>query len=419
MNIRTLAWRNIGRNRRRSVLSMTAIAVATMSIVILFSVLEGMKSDMAYNLTTFYTGEIRLRNDEFGKYEFLAPLHLSVDSLQSRLSAIEAMEAVASVAPRISVGGTVFRDDRRIPVQAVGVDLGREADFSSIRGLVVDGDLETITAWESGMGTGDADPRITPVLVGSRLLEELEIESGGQFTVVVRTAARGTNAMTFQAAAVVDFPVSGMNRTTFWAPLSRIQDLTLMPDGAGEILVKAAAGVDGDELTAALQEVNPDLEVQYWTSIDSMYSYMELASMAYNMIALVFFLLASTVIVNTTMMVIFERKREIGMLSAMGMPGRSQVRLFFTESLILSFLGALAGLLAGIGITLILGRTGIDLSSALEGVDMEVSQILIPTVNLNSSLLVFVFAIAVSAVTTWLPTRRISRIEPVSALKEE
>ena len=419
MNIRTIAWRNVGRNRRRSALSITAIAVATLSIVILFSILEGMKSDMKYNLTTFYSGEIRLRNAEYGEYEFLSPLHLSVDRIDSRLRGIDGMEGVASAVPRITAGGVVFRGDRRVPVQGVGGGFTREKHFSSIEDYVTAGDLTLITSWEHEARTDSSGPRITPVAVGSRLLEELGIGLGDQFTVLVRTARRGTNAMTFEPSVVVDFPVEELNRFVFWAPLGRIQHLTQMPDGALELLVKAADDVNGDELTELLQEENPDLEVQHWTSIESMYSYMEMASSVYNVIALIFFVLASTVIVNTTMMVIFERRREIGMLCAMGMRGRSLVRMFFTESLILSFFGALAGLIIGIVATLILGYVGIDLSSAMQGVDYEISPVLYPVINLRSSLVVFIFAIAVSAITTWIPTRRISRIEPIEALRED
>lgn len=415
----TIAWRNIGRNSRRSVLSSTAIAVATMAIVILFSFLEGIKTDLRQNLISFYTGEIRLRNAEYGEYEYLSPLHLFVDSVQTRLAGIERMPGVESAVPRLTVGGTVFQDERRTPVQITGVDFARENHFSSIEDYVTAGSIEAITNWETEFQNGTAESRLTPVAVGSRLLDELGLEFGEQFTVLVRTALRGTNAMTFKPVAVLDFPVSGLNGIALWAPLSRIQHLTLMPDGAGEILARTAGHADISRLVGALRQTNPDLEVQHWTSIETTYSIIETASLMYNFIAIFFFLLASTVIVNTTMMVIFERKREIGMLSAIGMPGKAIVRLFFTESLILSFFGALAGLLVGTGISLYLGRTGIDLSTAMEGMSYEMSSVMRPVVNFSSSLLVFVFSIAVSAVTTWIPTRRIARIQPVDALREE
>ena len=120
MNIGTIAWRNVGRNRRRSTLSIIAIAVATLSIVLLFSLLEGMKADLEHNLTTFYTGEVRLRHPEFGRYEHLSPLHLSVEDAYRVTREVEQVPGVGAAVPRLSVPGAVFRQDERVGLQAVG-----------------------------------------------------------------------------------------------------------------------------------------------------------------------------------------------------------------------------------------------------------------------------------------------------------
>jgi putative ABC transport system permease protein len=85
----------------------------------------------------------------------------------------------------------------------------------------------------------------------------------------------------------------------------------------------------------------------------------------------------------------------------------------------ISTIGAAIGTMVGIAITFVLGATGIDFTEAMAGVDMEISSVLYPVLNIRSTLLVFVFAVAVSGLTTWLPTRRISRIAPAVALREE
>lgn len=407
MNVLTLAWRNVGRNRRRSVLSITAIAVATLAIVVLFSLIEGMKRDMEYNLTTFYTGEIQIRNPEYGAYEHLHPLHLSVDDADDVVATTSSIPGVDATVARITVPGAVFDETKRIGVQAIGVDMEREERFS---------DLSTYIVAESD----DPPPeRVVPVVVGNGIPDRLDVDLGDTFTVVARTALRGTNAMTFSVAAVADFPVTGLNATAFWAPIDEIRRLARMPEQAMEILVKLddsrAAEAVQREISAAL----PTLEVRRFEEIETTYSFMELASAVYNVIALFFFLLASTVIVNTTMMVVFERRQEIGTLEAIGMSGGELVRIFFIEALILGALGAAVGLVGGIGVTAVLGRVGIDFSSAMEGVDFEMSPVLYPVLNLRSTVGAFFFAVVVSGVTSYIPTRRITRIEPVEALREE
>ncbi len=117
------------------------------------------------------------------------------------------------------------------------------------------------------------------------------------------------------------------------------------------------------------------------------------------------------------MMTIYERTREIGTIAAMGMEGSRIVRLFFLEALALGTIGSLAGVLAGIGIALPLSVTGLDLSAAMEGVDLEVSGTLRPALSLRSTLLVFVYAAAVAGLASLLPAARAARIRPVEALR--
>ena len=78
-NLPKLAFRNVFRNLRRSILSAVAIAVSALSIVMLFGLLDGMESDMANNLQSYYTGQVRIQNSDFEKYERYNPLHLGVD----------------------------------------------------------------------------------------------------------------------------------------------------------------------------------------------------------------------------------------------------------------------------------------------------------------------------------------------------
>lgn len=431
MTMIRMAWRNIGRNRRRTILSATAIAIATATIVILFSLLAGMKTDLSTNLIDFYTGEIRVRNSEYAKYDYLMPLHLSLPADTALLGELDALPEVSTAAPRLAVAGAVFRGERRIGIQAIGVDFDRERAYSSVQDYIVAGDVEELISWEAPEATDAgttraAGPVIVPVLVGSRLLDRLGIEFGDQFTLVARTALRGTNAMTFRAVAVADFPVAALNEIAFWAPLERIQRLAQMPGRTIEILIKTAPGTDAEEAVTAVAGTlrdagigDPPPEVVHWTGIDTSYRFILLAETVYNFVALFFFLLASTVIINTTMMVIFERTREIGTLAAMGMRPGAVIRLFFGESVIVGVIGAAAGTLLGLGVTLLLMKTGINFGDAMEGVDWEMSTILYPVINLKSSIGVFLYSIAVSAITSFLPTRRITRMEPVAALRDE
>ena len=134
-------------------------------------------------------------------------------------------------------------------------------------------------------------------------------------------------------------------------------------------------------------------------------------------IALFFFILGTTVIINTTMMVIFERLHEIGTIAALGMKPGEIVRLFFLEAFYISVISAFIGVLLGSALTLVLSRTGVDLSQMLQGVDLEVSAVIHPRLSLRSTVFVFFYSVAVSSLASFLPSRRAARIRPVEALR--
>ena len=196
-----------------------------------------------------------------------------------------------------------------------------------------------------------------------------------------------------------------------------------MDGAASEVLLKGAGGSTQElaETIAAFlgESERRELSVVPWTRISGGYSYLRTANIVYNIIALVFFLLASTVIISTTMMIIHERTREIGTLSAMGMHGRELVRLFFTESAYLGAIGSLTGVLIGVAITIPLSRIGIDFGSAMDMVEMDLSSVLYPELNVRSTVLVFFFGLAVAMVSTYPSARRAAKLRPVEALRAE
>lgn len=431
MKYTQIAIRNIGRNRRRSILSITATGIAMMSVVMLFSILSGMSSNLSENLIKYYTGEVRIRNARYEAYEHLQPLHLTVTDSESVIDTVEGVPGVEAVVQRVSTGGAVFMEDRRVGLMINGVDFEREAKYSDLEHILVAGEIPWEGSPAANGNSGETGRRLVPAVVGTGVLDRLGIEIGDYFTVLTRTALRGSNAMSFQVVGVASFPVPALDDMGFWAPMADVQRLLRMPEQAGEVLVKLEKNGDPRDTTDLIRNAlggrasgtNPEdpeaLQVEYWKDIKTSYTFIALAQTVYFFMGMIFFVLAATVIINTTMMAIFERKQEIGTLEALGMEPKELIRLFFTESLMLAVIGSVAGLILGVVFSLILGKTGIDFSAAMEGVDMEITPVLYPKINIYSTIGVFFMSIAVGAVTSLFPVRRITKIQPVEALREE
>jgi putative ABC transport system permease protein len=389
-------------------LSAIAIGVAAMAITLLFSLLAGMKADLAYNLQTYVSGEVRIRNPRFSEYENLNPLHLALSAPEELIGRAETTEGVSGVAPRIRFPGSIFIEDENYHGIGMGVDFARERGFQSITERLVAGRVPA------------AGERAA--LVGAGLAEELGVEVGDSFTVLTQTATRGSNAMTFEVAGLASFPVSAFTESHFLVPLDVAQYFLRMPDRVTDLLVKTTDEAEAVQLASRLQRELAGLSetalvAEAWTELRTTYSFMEIADVAYTIMALFFFILGSSVIVNTTMMVIYERTREIGTLSAMGMEGGQLIRMFFLEAAMIAAAGAAAGVALGIGITIPLSVFGIDFSASLQGVDFEMSQILYPKLNLRSTVFVFFYSVAIAAIASLFPSRRAAQVSPAEALR--
>ena len=430
MKLWRIALRNVARNKRRSLLSGSAIAVATLSVVLMFSVLGGMLGDLVATTLTYDSGHARVRHAEYGRYETLSPVHLAVTGAGALAERLQELPQVTGVLPRVRFAGAIYREERNHGAFGLGLDFSREIEVARTRLPQMSGSgagaatlEEFARAWQLAVHGGSL-PRAgeRELLIGAALAEELGLAVGDKLTLLTRTALLSTQAWTFTVSGVVGFPIGGMRRLLL-APLDVVQRFLKLSadDGVTEILLYTGSDEEVPALTAALAEALPDgdpgLAVQAWSETNPLFSMMQVATRIYDLIALFFFLLATTVIVNTTMMVVFERMKEIGTIAALGMTGTQISRLFFLEALFIGMAAALAGVALGGAIVLPLSQVGLDYSAAMEGVELNMSDVLYPRLSARSTLLVFCYSIAVTAAASYWPARKAARLQPVEALR--
>jgi putative ABC transport system permease protein len=260
------------------------------------------------------------------------------------------------------------------------------------------------------------------LLLPTGLAAEVGAGVGDKLTLFGKNKYLGMAGMTFTVTGIARFPVAGFNRRFLLVPIDTAERLLKMEGEATEVLVLAVEEREARQLAVRVNQLiaasgASSLEARAWERIGLWYTLMRLVDTMYNFIALFFFILGTTVIVNTTMMVIFERLREIGTIAALGMQPGEIVRLFFLEAFFISAIAAFVGVLLGVAVTAALSRTGVDLSRAMQGVSFEVSPVIRPRLNLRSTVFVFFYSVAVASLASFLPSRRAARIEPVAALR--
>ncbi len=409
MTIVTLAWRNVWRNKKRSILSFSSVACSCIVITLLFGLITAMSEDLETNLKTHVSGDIRVRNKQFQEHEHLNPLPYFVPNRNEIRSVIENIDGVTVVFPRIVLPVVLLQDSQEGFV-IEGVDLTRNEKFRDFSSLLIEG---------NSLAEGFEDSLEGVIAEG--LARKLQVGVGDTITALSGTVYRSSNAMTFTIVGIAWFSSPEINQTRLIVPISHAERLSMMTGGATELLINVENEKNIDQVTGLVtSSLDPMLfEVQKWDEVSSTSVMLNFAAFTYTIIAFVFFLLGSVAIVNTVVMSIFERKLEIGLLGSLGMRTKKIRNIFFLESIFISVIGSCIGLLLGVIMIMVLSITGLNLGGQMQGMSFEFGNVLYPRPNLVVILGLFLYSLSVSALATYIPTRKIVNMQPVDALREE
>lgn len=407
MKLAKIAFRNIKRNKKRSILSIISTALATFFIVFMFAYIEGMTLDMRNVSFNYDSGEILIRNKDFDDKIF--SLDRAVDDYEDVIGFMSREFPYLTIAPRLRFPSQVIKGDRTYVSFGIAVDFEKERKFLDLDDKIIEGRIPE-------------NPR--EVLMGIGLAEELELEIGDKFTPITMTRKGASSGITFTVSGLAKFSTGAFTNKTFLSPLDDVPMILRMKGAVSGLLLKNVPNeewdLESEKINRALRGYGfNDIEAVPWTEIGLGYAMLEMADISYTIMAIFFFALASTVIANTMLMVVFERRKEIGTITAMGMTSREVIRLFFLEALYLGILGSAAGVALGVLGVLPFSIFGMDLSSMGSTIDFGISWMIYPQLTLSSTLLVFLYSVFVASFISFFPSRSAAKVDPVVALRAE
>lgn len=401
VTIWNMAARNIRRRPQRSFLSASAIGIAAMTMVLLLSMLAGMRLDMAQQIKRYTTGDIIIQ--AIGANRPGQPAGQTyVTNLQAIRDQVQAVPAVAKTSPRLTGMASVWIDGEMAIFPLTGLDFSSDpmnlSDFLPAGAQIpASGSRET--------------------LVTTALATRLGLSQGQKFEIIIQTARGSSNGMTLTISGIINPANDHFSTAQIFVDFATAARLVKLQDAADSLLVNLKPKSPLSDSLTQIQAAVPGVEVQLWSQNSLTYGFMEMAGIMYNFMGVFFFCLASTVIINTMLMVVLERSREIGTLAALGMERTTIRRLFLAESAILSAIGAACGTLAGLVLGLVLNHYGLDFSAAMQGMQFNINPVLRPVVEPWALLVVFVTATLVSTLFTLLPVRRINSLKIVDAIR--
>ncbi len=397
-----LAWRNLWRNHRRTTIMLIAIAMGVWAMVFMTSMLRGMVDGMVEDGLRALPGHVQIHhplyrddpNIENGMPEPSGDLLAALD--ESRVTGWSA---------RVRVPAMISSERDNRGVILLGVDPGQE--------ISVGFDPDTIVEGRFLQGPDD-----TGLVIGRKLLERLESRLGKRVVVMSQGPENNVADRGFRVVGVYRANLEAQEMGFVYVGKNTAQEMLGIEGQVSEIAVEGADSRNVDPLFQLVSSaVTGDLEVLAWTQLDEYLSLMVGVMDGFVLVfMIVIFLALSFGLINTLMMAIFERIREIGLMRALGMRPSAIVYQVLMESMILLALGLLIGNAVALASLLPL-RDGIDLSMVSEGLEMAgMGSTLYPALNASDFMLASVVVILLGLVSSLLPAWRASQYRPVEAI---
>jgi len=396
----TLAWRNLWRHTRRTLMILFAFALGVWSMIVIAAITRGSMEQQLDKAILNLTGHIQIHVAGFRDDPVIEHQYTLSPAAETALSGKE----VTAWARRVRAPGVIASERESAGITLVGIEPEQERGLSFIATAVTEGRYLD-------------SPDDQGLLLGRKLAERLETGLGRRVVLMSQDANNKVGDRGFRVVGIFDTQPRQMEEAYVFIGRRTAQKMLKLDDTINEVAVMTGNRDRLEPLLVGLRAAAPAYDIEPWTVIEPLLVLTQKITDAILFIwyAIVFAAM-SFGLINTLLMAVFERTREFGLFQSLGMPPRFILGQVLVESLILLALAlALGNLAAWATIAPLMG--GIDLTSVAEGMELiGVAPVIYPAWSINdlvaANLLVFVLGLTASLYPAW----RASRHVPVEAL---
>ena len=399
-----IAWRNIWRNKVRSLVVMTSIILGIWAGTFMMAFSWGLSDQWVNSAIKTQVSHIQIHNPNYEKNK---EIKYTIPDAGTVLASIKKKPEVYAASGRTLVNGMASSATTGTGVSIKGVVPADEDSVTHISKNIVDGNFFHSI-------------KHNPVVVGEKLAEKLNVKKGNKIILTFQDNNGNITAGAFRIAGIFRTRNSNYDKVNIFVKKSDLNRLVDMPNATHEIAILLKNNNAVANVEAQLKKQFPNLLVQSWKEIapelriviDSFSEYMYLF-IAIILLALVFG------IINTMLMAVLERVRELGMLMAIGLNKTKVFFMIMLETIYLSMVGGPLGLLFAYLTIHITGQKGINLSMFSKGLAAYgMDPMVYP--NLQSSyyysILVLVFITAIIAAI--YPSIKALKLKPATAIRK-
>ncbi len=399
-----LAARNVGRNRRRSLITGVAIVICVAMVVLLKGFIVGVSDLMVADVVEGRSGALQVHKKGFVDNIESVPTRMNIPYTPELVAKIKAVRGVTGVTGRLMFNGLIGNGLTQTMFVGRGIDVAHEEEACP---------RSKSTVKEGGAPLVPTDTNA--VLIGFELGESFDVKIAKSVNVQTTSPTGRSNSMdlTVRGFSTSSFPFE--NKRVLTAPLKTAQDLLGLDGRVTEYALRVDDLGRLEQIKADVQTaLGPDYEVHTWQELNTFVrDIINRQNIIMGAIAFVLFVIALTVIGNTMLMSVFERVREIGTLLAVGVRRFQVLQLFVLEAAILGLIGGFLGAALGQVALFLISAKGIPM--VMPGTSSVA--MLRPNTSWAYTGIAVLVAIAGALIASALPARRASRLNPVEALR--
>ncbi|HUI87733.1 MAG TPA: ABC transporter permease [Anaerolineales bacterium] len=398
-----MAYRNLNRNRRRSILSALAVSLGLALLLIMAATINGEIQGAMNTGIALQTGHLQVRAASYVEEKSSLKWQDLIANPDQVAAQIKSIPHVTLATPRLFATGIINTSSEAVGVQLLGIDPASAANAPIVQGVIAG----------SFITPDDQDG----IAIGQTLAQRLGVKVGDPIDLSANTADGDINEQNFIVRAIFSTDTPSYDQSTVLMPLAKAQAFTATQNHASTIFIMLDDRDQADAVAAAL--TSPDYQVLTWQKMNDLaFQTEQLANSFMVLFYLIVLGITATVIVNTLIMAVYERTREIGILAAIGMKGRRIMSLFLAEAGMLAVAGIAAGLILGVALCAIFGKYGFYIGNV--GVNYQ-SQFLLgnriyPLLTLTDAVNLTLVALVITLIASLYPALLAAQLEPVEAL---
>ena len=404
MQILKMAFRDLGRNRRRSFFSALAVGGGLALLILMSSVVAGEMGSAIESAINLQTGHIQIRAATYDENKSSLKWEDLVANPDEIAGKIAALDQVETATPRLYASGFLSSGTQSAGAKITGIDPLSPASDPYREGVI------------SGEYLNPEDRDV--LLIGKPMADKLNLKVGDSVSLSLNTADGNVQDQTFTVKGIYSTHTYAFDSATVFLPLAKAQAMTRTEDHASTIFVLLKDTEMTDAVVPALS-VSSNLEIKTWKDLNALF--VEYETFAQSYIAIFYMIIlaiSASVIINTLIMSVYERTREIGVLSAIGMRGGRIMMLFLAESSMLAVGGVMMGLIIGVLATLYFNINGFYIGDmGLSG--MTIADTIYAKLTMENLVNLTIMTFVVTLLAGLYPAVMASRMQPVEALRAE